>query len=191
MAHQSRQFAFLAGVQRGLQWCVKHAIVLFTGVLGVVAVLQYWAFIRSERAFVAPTSTDFAIKETVGVKLLPMYLELHNSGRSTATIDELSVGITHELGPIPVYAEAPKFAFPPVVAGGTTKQELKFATEWGEATANGVKTGSMPFHIYGRIRYHDDIGWSERETGFCFVHTPESTVAPFQTCPERAFTYSH
>ncbi len=168
-----------------------------TFVLCVIGGFQYWAFVQSEQAFVAPTHTDFAIKDTVGVKLLPMYLELSNSGKSPATIDELRVAITHKLPLERQYGKAPNYAFPPVMPGGSTKQqlELKFETEWGEKTADAVKTGEMPFYIFGRIKYHDDIRWwwrifGPRVTGFCFIHTPTSSVASFQTCSEPAYTYS-
>src|SRR5437899_850224 len=100
---------FLRRAERFLYWAVRQATIpvrwvynlsptdKFTAVLCVVGGLQYWAFVKSERAFVAPASTDFGIKDTVGVKLLPMYLELRNSGKSTATIKELSAAISHEL----------------------------------------------------------------------------------------------
>ena len=49
-----RQYNFFGAVRRGLHWCGAHAIVLFTGVLCLVGVLQYWAFIESERASSRP-----------------------------------------------------------------------------------------------------------------------------------------
>jgi hypothetical protein len=164
----------------------------FAGCLVVLSALQAGNFIATERAFVAPSSTDFAVQETVGVKQLPMLLELRNSGKNTATIEELTAGITHQLPPEPIYFEAQKFAFAPIIPGGSTKRILPFETNWGEATANGVKTGSLPFYIFGRIRYSDSFSWimGFKETGFCFIHTPGSPIAPFETCLERAFTYT-
>jgi len=166
----------------------------FSGCLVLITGLQALNFVASERAFVAPSNAEFAVRETVGVELLPIMFELKNSGKSTATIREFAAAITHQLPAQPEYQEGPKFAFPPVVSGGTAKRILQFKTAWGEQTANAVKSGALPFYLFGRVRYSDPYSWlpflSSRETGFCFVYAPTNPVASFETCLEPAFTWT-
>jgi hypothetical protein len=167
---------------------------IFSGCLVLITGLQALNFVASERAFIAPSNAEITVKETIGVELLPIMLELKNSGKNTATINEFTAAITHHLPPRPEYPEGPEFAFPPVVSGGIAKRILQFKTAWGEATATAVKSGALPLYIFGRIRYSDPYSWlpfhSRRETGFCFVYTPNSPIASFETCLEPAFTWT-
>ena len=172
-------------------------LAIFTVVLAIFAVIQAFAFIQSERAFVAPTETNFAVELVPGIKFLPMTFEIKNSGKSTATIDEVSIAITHDLPNPREYATARPFAFPPIVPGGTSKRVLKFETGWGENTNSAVKSGTMKFYFFGFIKYHDEMNemfrfLNKRESGFCFVYVPTGGVkeAIFETCRELSYTYS-
>jgi len=76
-----------------------------------------------------------------------MFIDMRNSGKSTATIEELSLSITHELPPEPQYYEAQKIAFAPIVAGGTSRRTLRFITEWPQETIDKVISGSLKFYM--------------------------------------------
>ena len=175
----------------------NEPVVWFTAVLAIFALIQTIAFVQSERAFVAPTSTDFAVEVIPGIKLLPMLFEIKNSGKSTATIDEVSIAITHDLPNPREYPTARQFAFPPIVPGGTSKRVLRFETGWGEKTISEVKSGARKFYLFGFIRYHDEMNQvipllGNRETGFCFVYVPTGGIrdAIFETCKELPYTYA-
>jgi hypothetical protein len=175
-----------------------------TLILCIVGVFQVWAFIQSERAFVAVSAADFAASKIWGVKFLPMSVTLNNGGKSTAEIEDIAAAIAHELRPIPWYGEAAKFAFPPITPGGTNTRVLRFdnggETGWPENIPDEIRTGKRRFYIYALVKYRDDFSWSifaPKETGFCFAYIPESGLSPqggslpsFQTCPEKAYTYA-
>jgi hypothetical protein len=169
----------------------------FTAVVAFFAVIQTISFVQSERAFVAPTNTDFAVEIVPGIKFLPMLFEIKNSGKSTATIDEVSIAITHDLPNPRAYPTARQFAFPPIVPGGSSKRVLRFETGWGEKIIAEVKSGTRKFYLFGFIKYHDEMNrviplLSKRETGFCFVYVPTGGVrdAIFETCKQLPYTYS-
>ena len=172
-------------------------LAIFTVVLAIVAMIQTLAFIQSERAFVAPTETNFAVELMPSIKFLPIFFEIKNSGKSTATIDEVSIAITHELPSPRAYGDARPFAFPPIVPGGTSKRILTFETNWGVPTNSAVRSGAMKLYLFGFIKYHDEMNerflvLNKRETGFCFVYVPTGGVkdAIFETCRELPYTYS-
>jgi hypothetical protein len=103
-------------------------LTIFSGILAFSTTFSVWAFVQSERAFVFPTETNFATKLVPHIPFIPMYLIINNSGRATASIDYFVAGITHDLPPLPEYVDTTQFAWAPVVAGGTTKQVLRFET---------------------------------------------------------------
>jgi hypothetical protein len=176
-------------------------VALFTLILAIIAGIQTWSFIESERAFIGPDSDGVRFAQNVmpGVKRFEMILELKNSGKSVANIEELTAVITH--GPLteePLYTEAPRFAFPPVVPNGKTARPLSFdigPKGWSPETAAGVTNGTLPFYFYGRVKYRDTYSWrmifNPRETGFCFLYAPDYPGTPtFVTCREPKYTYA-
>ena len=168
-------------------------VVSLTAVIAVTAVVQVLAFIQSERAFVAPAGANFAKRLDVGINPLPMYLDLRNGGKSMAVIKELTAAITHKLPSEPPNLKGQEFAFPPIVAGGTSRRALEFETGWGEETTNAVISGSMKFYIFGAIKYEDGFSiFGPKETGFCFVYTPttDPSIPVFQNCIELPYTYT-
>lgn len=168
-------------------------ITLFTFALALIAGLQLLTFIQSERAFVAPASTNFATELVPGIAHLPMYLDIQNSGRSTAFVEELSVAITHNLPSKPQYFDTINIAFPPIVAGGVSRRSSKFVTGWNQETIDEITSGALNFYIYGVIKYSDGYTiFGPTITGFCFVYIPGagSNSTAFETCKEPAYTYS-
>jgi|CXWL01.1.fsa_nt_gi hypothetical protein len=176
-------------------------ITLFTGLLVVISVLQYRAFVASERASVVPIEVHFAKELIAGLHPLPIVVEMQNGGKSTATTDELAMAITHgPLPPEPEYYKTTPYTVTPILPNGTHKKVFSFDignTGWSEETRMGVKTGARKLYLYGYIRYQDEFSHSPwpfgtRETGFCFVYMPIGGVhdSVFETCPEPAYTYT-
>jgi hypothetical protein len=65
----------MAKTQKSLsKW--KDPVTWFTAALAIFAVIQSFAFIQSERAFVAPTETNFAVELVPGINFLPMLFEI-------------------------------------------------------------------------------------------------------------------
>lgn len=168
-------------------------IAVFSLVLAVTGVLQFLAYIQSQRAFVAAATTNFATELVPGTTYLSMFLGFQNSGRSTAFVKELSVAITHNLTPEPQYFQTRKIAFPPVVAGGVSRRASKFETGWSQETIDKITSGALNFYIYGVIKYTDGYNiFGPSITGFCFAYVPSvsGNTAAFETCEEPAYTYT-
>ncbi len=125
----------------------------------------------------------------VGLNPLPIYLDVRNSGKTTAIINELNAAITHELPDQPPHFKLNNFAIPPVVAGGTTRTFMQFETGWGEETTNAVTSGTQKLFIFGVIKYEDVFSFFDvMETGFCFIYVP--TAAVFRNCLAIPYTYT-
>lgn len=167
-------------------------VAIFTGVLSVVAVFQLIFFVQSQRAFVAPTVANFAQPSNLGIKYLPVYLDIQNSGNSTATIKELSVSITHNLSAKPQYSGPRNIAFPSLAAKATYRRTVRFETNWGAETISKVLSGQMKFYIFGVIKYVDGFSiWGFREIGFCYVYIPVENrgASVFENCIDPTYTY--
>ena len=150
---------------------------------------------QSQRAFVFPTATNFTEPLIANVQPLSLYIDVTNSGRIAAEIEDLIAFVTHDLAPRPQYGEGLQrieVAFPPIPAGGTLRRILDFGEPWGEDTTSAVKSGTMRFYMYGRINYRDDysLGLGVRQSDFCFVYVPnvDPGKAVFRNCPEPAYT---
>jgi hypothetical protein len=174
----------------------SFGVLIFTGLLFLVAAMQTWAFVQSERAFVVPSKTDFSNWPlVVGENLLEMYIEFKNSGKTAATFEDFTVAISHELDSAPNYSEGQKIAFAPITAGGSNKAFLNFETGWGELTISKIKSGALKFYIFGQVKYRDAFSFfpfGVRETGYCYVFTPEKRGREhaFSTCHSRPYTFS-
>jgi hypothetical protein len=185
---------------RFIQWCFfRFSIPLFTAVVAIATVVQVGAFIKSERAIITVSDVHFAKEPVTGLNPLPLFFEMKNSGKSTATVDVLKAAITHgPLPPTPEYGGNPRFTIAPIVPNETSQRILEFSTGWNQETTQEVKAGTRPLVIYGVIEYHDDYSshwWSfagNRKTGFCFVYRPTGGVREpvFETCEESAYTYT-
>jgi hypothetical protein len=177
---------------------INILVMIFTAVVAVATAVQAVAFIASERAIVTVSDVRFAKELVAGLNPLPIFFEMKNSGKSTATVDVLKASITHALPPIPEYGRAVNFTIAPIVPNDPAQRILSFDTAWNEQTTQQVKAGMLPLFIYGVIDYHDEYSrhwwWfaANRETGFCFIYRPTGGVREpvFETCNESAFTYT-
>lgn len=170
-------------------------ILVFTGALALTAALQFWSFTQSQRAFVFPTATNFTGPLVANVQRLSLYIDVTNSGRIPAEIEDLIALVAHELAPRPQYGEGLQrleVAFPPIPAGGTLRRFLDFGEPWGEDTTSAVKSGAKRFYMYGRINYRDNYSFffGARQSDFCFVYVPniDPGKAEFRNCLEPAYT---
>jgi hypothetical protein len=172
-----------------------NPIAVFTAVLCLVGLLQAWAFIQSERAFVFPSHLEFvsplAIAETQPILLS---LDMRNSGRSTAQISKMIVAVTHQLPPTPNYDNAVDrsvVAFPPIPGNGQIAQELNFK-DWNIETMRKVRDGSRAFYLFGGAEYTDDYSWfGTRVSRFCFVYIAnkdDQSKSKFVNCTEPQYT---
>ena len=182
-------------LRRTWRCLAQSSIPIFTAVVAGAAVVQAWAFIASERAIVTVPEVHFAKELVAGLNPLPIFFEMKNSGKSTATVDVLKAVITHgPLPPIPEYGGAANFTLAPIVPNDSAQRILPFDTAWNEQTTQQVKAGTLPLFIYGVIDYHDDwrLFAAHRETGFCFVFRPTGGVREpiLETCNASAYTYT-
>jgi hypothetical protein len=182
--------------RRALRCLSRSSIPIFTAMVAIATVVQVGAFIKSERAIITVSDVHFAKEPVAGLNPLPIFFEMKNSGKSTATVDVLRAAITHgPLPPIPEYGGAASFTIAPIVPSDSAQRVLPFATAWNQQTTQQVKAGTLPLFIYGVIDYHDDYsGWfaANRETGFCFIYKPTGGVREpvFETCNASAYTYT-
>jgi hypothetical protein len=171
------------------------------GLLTAVALFfQFWSFVRSERAFVFPSSVSFAEPLAVAdIQPILLTVELTNYGRSLAIIDKLTAFVSHPLPTRPNYTGkgGVEIAYPPIPANGKIGGQLNFDT-WGKQTMEDVSDGVMPFHIFGQIEYEDEYSaiqgiplFGRRISDFCFVYVAnkvDASKAVFRNCPEPEYT---
>ena len=166
----------------------------FTFFLVILTGVQVWSFIQSERAFVFPASIEFTGPLVALVQPLTLHLDVSNSGKSPAKIDNLIAFAAHQLPPVPSYDERPgriKIGFPPVPPNGKIRQTLPFGPPWGEQTTREVQAGTRGFYVYGRIKYRDDYSWlGPKFSDFCFTYVPDKDPgkAVFRNCLEPQYT---
>lgn len=168
----------------------------FTAVLCAIGVFQVYAFIQSERAFVYPTAAEFSPPLVVpGPAFQGINIEMKNAGKSVAETDFIYAVITHELSPSPQYGigasgQQQILAFGPLPGGTSRHRIFRFETGWGDSTTNGMKNGSIRLYLYGFITCRDGFSYfGPKQHGFCFVYVPSRSG--FETCSERAYTYTH
>lgn len=99
---------------------------VFTGCLFFAALVQGWAFIQSERAFVSPSAMNFT-PPTQSDQSALFNVKIVNSGRSTANIKHHLYAIAAALPPDPVYPVMKDSVLSPVVPGGFITFQIKFA----------------------------------------------------------------
>jgi hypothetical protein len=187
-------------------------IALFTLLLVIVAVLQLYTYIATERAVV--TTGDIQFKGmnnlTVGQPLTAV-IGGKNSGRTTAFITKARfysrLVIKRPFPSRPEYPEVAKITNSsvngPFVAQGVDWVFIQLDN--GHHTIGGpfdapsireIAQGRVKIYIFGCIRYLDSysvFGRPEHETGFCYHYDPTSdpSIGMFVRCDEVAYTYGN
>ncbi len=169
-------------------------VAAFTCALAIVGFIQAWAFIQSERAFLAVVGLVMdGGPPQEGATIVRFFITIKNSGRSTASIDDGAINI--RFGPLPKqvsYMPAPLIAFGPITPDNpnTGPAEFTLPHAINRADADAIKAGTLQFSIFGFIKYSDDFTlFRDKTMGFCFYYTPKPTgSAPYNTCVERGYT---
>ena len=169
-------------------WVYKlEPIEKFTGVLCIVGALQLLAFIQSERAFVSISGAN--ILNVGNESPLFIALDLKNSGRSVAIGDLQFYSRAKSLPPIPEYRDPLIINYTPVVAGGSSTASIS-APVMDAASIADIRSGKLPFFIYGIIKFSDDYSFfGPRQVGFCLRYYAIG-ASLFSTCSESAYTYA-
>ena len=184
-------------------------VAAFTFSLGCVGVLQAWAFIQSERAFVAVEAINFASGDLVPDQPMAFILTFRNSGKSTAFVDDIVLTdfiatAKDDLPETPVYRKLPQHSQPsypgPVIAGGSSSFTIFLLNEMTgkpmtiDAWDIGfIKSGERTLYVFGYVPYTDEFSiYGFREMGFCyfFNRISDPTISRFTTCKQRAYTYA-
>jgi hypothetical protein len=165
-------------------------VFVFTGLLSIVALIQAWAFIQSERAFLAMEAITIQGGMQVGKPLITK-LTFKNSGRSPAT--DVVIHYNSSVLPLPSIPEfGPNFTdVPPIVSGGNTIVSFGPPQLMEEAHIQEFKSGKSSFYVWGYVSFRDDFSiWSSREVGFCAVFDQRSAGDSFESCHQKAYTDS-
>jgi hypothetical protein len=171
-----------------------RAVGVFTMVLALVAVLQFWAFVQSERAFlsIANVSIDGGLPKA-GDPTPHLVMQIKNGGRNTAFIDRVlldeAYGLNGPLSQKPGYKdEAEPGVPPPIPADTIVPRSTHLPKSFTQDEIDAIKAGKNRFALFGYITYTDTFWlFGSRTTGFCYTYSPD--VSQLATCPERAYTY--
>jgi hypothetical protein len=178
-------------------------VAVCTFCIAIVGGIQAYAFIQSERAFLLPVSAHFEGTMLTPDKQLELWLEIKNSGHSTAVIDSLNVSYAADALPTsPNYSRDASIAFAPIIGGGISPAHSKSTWPDGRPFSlpkydvDRIQNKSTRFQAFGFIEYHDDFSWlwfgRPRKTGFCYIYNPEGLPASsFDPCPEKNYTYAY
>ena len=176
---------------------------VFTACLMFLSGLQVLAFIQSERAFAALSTIRF--KGGFGAqKELSLVLEIRNSGKSTAFVDEINITsmfIRAGASPPekPIYGPMRSPAPGPILANGVTLVTSNLRSLDGgsrlvltDAEVAALRARAIRFYIIGFVSFADEFSFlGNHVTGFCALYNPDGDeVATFDGCTEAAYTYS-
>jgi hypothetical protein len=171
---------------------------IFTVVLAAVAFLQFWAFVQSERAFLSVTSlrVDGEFPKP-GDKLVRVFFEVKNSGKSAAYANHVTLGMAlGHLPDAPDYGNEQQRAQPPIAPEAVAfhGDEVILSRPITQEAIDAVKAGTIRLSFFGFMSYTDifQVGplFPGKSYGFCFTYSATPTGAsPFVTCPEPAYTY--
>ena len=126
-------------------------IEIFTFILAISTVVQVWAFIQSERAFLTLGAINISNLNTDSA--MEISLTIRNGGRSNAN------GVLHgfvwggNLPKTPDYIHGPQTIddLPPMIGGGTVTTNINVAVS--QTFKERIRAGVVPFIIYGFIKY--------------------------------------
>jgi len=177
-----------------LHW--TRVVGVFTAVLAVVGLIQAWAFVESERAFVMVAVTGFGPNGFAANKKFDIVLTVQNGGRSPAFITAVSARpyIGNSLPDVPVYARPNgRNGTGAMPAGGARSVSI-----WEPAKGNAgvwiddynyelINSGAAFLYVFGFLTYKDDFSIvGQRTVGFCQVYDPKNTrgLGTFADCPD-------
>lgn len=160
-------------------------VAAFTFCLACVGLIQAWAFIQSERAFLSVTGFQIEGGLTAN-KPLAFLFGIKNSGRSAATISGLDIAT----GSAVIWPPPDKLSSLAInaIPAGDVQYEIynpRFGSGapvvFPEPMFSLIQDGKSKIYVYGLIRFDDEfsIFWG-REVSFCYLHIPQRS-APTNT----------
>jgi hypothetical protein len=173
--------------------------------LAVVGIIQAWAFIQSERAFIGFLGIISPF-ELVPEIPITAQAKIKNAGRSTAFVIDANVTTTITLDPLPKnpsYERDNSAAIEvagPLTAGQeqivTLRPRLPDGTRAAldARLAQAIESGSEKMYFFGYVEYTDDFSLiGARTTGFCVRYVPKTKdrTAEFDLCGNRNYAYAH
>ena len=174
-----------------------RAVGVFTIVLAIVAVLQFLAFVQSERALLSLAGLEIVGGvPKAGDPLVHVLVRFTNSGRAAAAAGHFALGIHFEaLPPKPEYNDLPERGSQPVPAGGGTEfySTVTLTRALTQDEIDKIKLGTTRMSIFGYIKYSDPFFFFGGMTnGFCstYVPPPAGEAKFYNSCPEPNYTYS-
>jgi hypothetical protein len=186
-----------------LRW--TRVVGAFTAVLAALGALQCWAFIQSERAFVAVMGIDQSFKLEANRAISARFL-IKNAGRATAIINTGNITERVTVDPLP---KTPPYATGDNtqlrVAGPITAGQERIATfvpkapdgrsvQFAPDLISAIEGGNRRLYIFGFIKYEDEFSiFGHRTTGFCIVYVPKSEDRPdanFDVCGDENYAYT-
>ncbi|HZZ25643.1 MAG TPA: hypothetical protein VFE60_25185 [Roseiarcus sp.] len=175
-----------------------RAVGVFTGALALVAALQFWAFVQSERALLslvglevnggAPKAGDLSVHVLV---------RFTNSGRIAASAGHFALGLRFgDLPQRPEYNDLPTFGSQPIPAGGGTEfyPTAPLSRALTQDEVDKVKSGALRMSLFGYIKYSDAFSFFGTTTiGFCstYIPPPLGEAKFYNSCPEPSYTYAN
>jgi hypothetical protein len=176
---------------------IHEPINLFTAALAVVAIIQAWAFIASERAFVSVVSPDLSRVGSSPDQPLQIPLTVMDSGRSTARVTALNLTVMKNLPEKPQYIPLTRVSLKPLMVNAP--EILLYRASPGpwlwklsQSEIDNIERGDERLFIFGYIKYRDDFSvWGDKKTGFCFRYIPKPIIpnGHYETCDNGAYTY--
>jgi len=179
---------------------------VFTGVLTLLAFIQAYSFIESERAFLILEDLRFLhVEPTSEPDGYDLILKVKNVGKHTAIVSEFDLRpgffVIHKTLPdVPPYDGAKIDTLIPPVGPDEIKTINAHAIVKPSKNISdadrlaGVLSGDVPLRVFGFIEY--DIGYPSFRSGklgFCQEYVPISrrkNGPPFETCNHPAYTYT-
>lgn len=185
---------------------------VFTGVLTLLAAIQAYSFIESERAFLVLKSIELAHKEPITGNVgiadgsgLDVIITIRNVGKHVASVSAMKaqtvISVTNQ--PLPdtpnIYVEGVNLPVAPIPPESDIPFNLhnvaviNLSPEFAHV-ANGINNGTVPFWVYGFVHY--DVGypwWHRGELGFCMKYVARINRAVATdivlTCDKQNCTY--
>ncbi len=188
----------MSGHERGmLVW--TRVVGAFTFVLAAMSIMQWVAFVESERAYlVVDRAKLLRGEEPQNVAGgFDVVLVVKNVGKHTARVTKHYISgsfhlLVKNMPDVPDYsAPSISFAIPPLAPESERELAIAIAVMQPppalsiEQAVDGIKNGRIPSRLYGYFEY--DIGywsWRSGRVDFCFEYIPVSQRLPL-TPPEQ------
>ncbi|MGE0470055.1 MAG: hypothetical protein AB7L09_14370 [Nitrospira sp.] len=180
-------------------------IMLFTGVLSVVGLLQYSAYVEAERAFLILDEIKLVHNEpSIEDGGLNFIIRVKNVGKHPGLVTKLIVVVSTGYGTFPITPDYDRdlrgtFIVGPIASQGWAtvpveeRQDEKYDIP-REEFIGAIRDGTLEFRIYGVIQYNTGYYWLDGVTGYCLLFTPANKrvnrTQSFSSCQNENYVYA-